>query len=264
MSAEPAARIALIHALEESIAPSHRAFAEEWPEAWCFDLTDSSLSHDRAAHGRLDGAIAGRIRALAAYAEAGEGHGGRTAGILFTCSAFGPAIDAARDLAGVPVLKPNEAAFCEAVDAGSRIGLVVTFVPSLASLEAELRATALALGRQVEIRSVLAEGALAALKAGDGAAHDRLAAEAARSLGEVDAVVLGQFSLARAAGEVRRATALPVITTPHSAVRALRKLCGAPHSSLSRSNGEGRNLSRHSRESGNDEGNGGGRGKAEG
>ena len=59
---------------------------------------------------------------------------------------------------------------------------------------------------------------------GDTATHDRLAAEAARARGDAgcDVVALAQFSLARAAPAVARAVPLPVLTTPASAVRALR------------------------------------------
>ncbi len=43
------ARIALIHALAESVAPSHAAFARIWPEAYAYDLLDTSLAVDREA-----------------------------------------------------------------------------------------------------------------------------------------------------------------------------------------------------------------------
>ncbi|MFM8615232.1 MAG: arylsulfatase, partial [Alphaproteobacteria bacterium] len=72
----------------------------------------------------------------------------------------------------------------------------------------------------------LAEGALAALDAGDLATHDRLAAEAARDLADCDAIALGQFSLARAKALVEQATGKPVLTTPDSAVLKLKRLLG--------------------------------------
>ena len=98
-----------------------------------------------------------------------------------------------------------------------RIALVATFAPTLASMPAEFP-------NDVEIVPVMVEGAMAALDRGDGDAHDRLAAEAvARAVTmPVDAVALSQFSLARAAEAVSRATSAPVLTTPVSAVRALR------------------------------------------
>ena len=79
----------------------------------------------------------------------------------------------------------------------------------------------------VRVVPKLAEGALAALDRGDAEAHDRLAAEAARDLAGCDAVALAQFSLARAAPAVAAATDRPVLTTPDSAVRKLRRALGA-------------------------------------
>lgn len=222
--ADAPVRIAVIHALEESLAPARMAFGEVWPEARCFDLLDTSLAVDRAERGVLDAAMMKRFQVLADYAASSEGVGGRTAGILFSCSAFGPAIDAVKARLSIPVLAPNEAAFADALDRGVSLGLVASFEPSLAALEAELRAMAGARGRPIVVKSALAVGALAALKRGDGETHDRLVAEAAASLGQADAVILGQFSLARARAAVERAGAVATFTTPDSAVKALKRL----------------------------------------
>lgn len=215
-------RIALIHALEESIAPIRKAFAEVWPEALCFDLLDTSLAVDLADAGELDAAMMARFQTLAAYMAGVTGKGGQAQAILFTCSAFGPAIEAVRQAQTIPVLRPNEAAFDKALDLGDRLGLVVTFAPSLPALTAELQAMAAARGRKITITPVLAEGALAALKAGDGATHDRLVAEACKHLAGLDALILGQFSLARAAPLLQLLFACPILTTPACAVEALR------------------------------------------
>jgi hypothetical protein len=74
---------------------------------------------------------------------------------------------------------------------------------------------------------MLAEGALAALDAGDVSTHDRLVAEAGARLADCDAVALGQFSLAHVAPMVAAVTGRPVFTTPGSAVRRLRHLLEA-------------------------------------
>jgi Asp/Glu/hydantoin racemase len=226
---EAPVRIALIHALEESIAPARAAFAERWPDAYCFDLLDTSLAVDLAIRGLLDKEIATRIRVLAEYAMSSSGMAGRTAAILFTCSAFGEAIEAVKAQTVLPVLRPNEAAFEEALKYGCRLGLVTSFEPSLASLREELCLAAAACGVEISIHTALAGGALTALKRGDAAGHDRLIADAAASLDPVDAVILGQFSMARARATVERRLQLPVITTPHSAVDALRRLVAAPN-----------------------------------
>lgn len=110
-------RIALIHALAHSVAPINHAFERDWPQASGMNLLDDSLSADLAMNGRgLDAAMHARFQALAQYAvDTGA------QGILFTCSAFGPCIEAvARRHAAIPVLKPNEAMVEEARKAGAR------------------------------------------------------------------------------------------------------------------------------------------------
>ena len=208
-----AVRVALVHALAHSVAPVAEAFERLWPQAERMNLLDDSLSADLArSPAGLDERMTQRFLALAEYV---LGTGAQ--GILFTCSAFGPCIDAVkRRWPDVPVLKPNEAMIGEAADAGKRIGLVASFAPTLASMPAEFPST-------LELRSVLAEGALDALNRGDVVTHDRLVANAAATLaGACDAIALAQFSLARAAPAVARRVGLPVLVTPDSAVRALK------------------------------------------
>ena len=206
-------RIALIHALRHSPPPIEAAFAALWPEARLMNLLDDSLSADLAREGTLTPAMGERFLTLARYAS-----GTGADGVLFSCSAFGPCIEAAaRDLAPLPVLKPNEAAIDEARAIGRRIGLLATFPGTLASMPPEFPAG-------LEVVPCLAAGALAALDAGDPARHDQLAAEAAMELAGCDVILLGQFSLARAAKAVAAATGLPVVTTPDSAVRRLKAL----------------------------------------
>src|ERR1700750_133491 len=134
-------RIALIHALKHSIAPIEASFARLWPAASLANLLDDTLSSDLAREGTLTPAMTERFLTLARYAASCGANG-----ILFTCSAFGPCIDAcARALAPMPVLKPNEAMIEEAIaQAGpsGRIGLLATFAPTLATMPAEFAAVA--------------------------------------------------------------------------------------------------------------------------
>ncbi|MBX9699436.1 MAG: arylsulfatase [Acetobacteraceae bacterium] len=223
-------RIALIHALRHSPPAIEAAFARAWPEPRLMNLLDDSLSADLARDGRLTPAMTERFLDLGRYAAATGADG-----ILFTCSAFGPCIEAvAGRHAPMPVLKPNEAMIEEACAAARevarqvgppgrrpRIGLLATFAPTLESMPPEFPA-------DVELVPALAEGALAAMDAGDPATHDRLAAEAARAVADCDVIALAQFSLARAAPAVAAATGRPVFTTPDSAVRKLRRLLLGP------------------------------------
>ncbi len=177
------------------------------------NLLDDSLSTDLARDGALTARMMERFLYLGKYAaDAGAD------GILFTCSAFGPCIEAvAKDLNPLPVLKPNEAMIEDAVATGGTVGLLATFAPTLESMPAEFPP-----GTRVVPQ--LAEGALAALDRGDPAEHDRLAVAAAMELADCDVIALAQFSLARAADTIAKATGRPVLTTPDSAVRQLRRL----------------------------------------
>jgi len=208
-------RVALIHALAHSIAPVNAELDHAWPGCVRMNLLDDSLSSDLAAsRDGLDDAMTARFIDLAEYA---IGTGVR--GILFTCSAFGPCIDAvARRFPDIPVLKPNEAMIADASRLGRRIGLVGSFAPTLVSMPAEFP-------EDVTVLPVLAEGALDALTLGDAQLHDRLVVQAAQRVAVkgCDVVALAQFSLARVASLVEHAVRVPVLTTVGSAVRLLRE-----------------------------------------
>lgn len=210
-------RIALIHAVVPAMAPVEAAFAERWPQAERISLLDDSLSGDRARDGDLTAAMSARIGALADYAMTIG-----TEAILYTCSAFGPAIEAVARRLTVPVLKPNEAMFEAALARGWRIGMIATFAPSVDGMEAEFGEAAAERGVEAKIETVLVEGALEALKAGDAETHNRLVAARAGELQHCDAVMLAHFSTSRARAAVEAVLALPVLTSPDAAVEKLR------------------------------------------
>ena len=208
-------RIALIHALQHSIAPINTAFARDWPDALRMNLLDDSLSADLAHDGGvLSEAMHQRFEALADYAFARDADA-----ILFTCSAFGSCIErVALKHAHSPVLKPNEAMIAEIAALGKPTGLIASFAPTLISMPPEFP-------QQVDLRTALVADAMRALDAGDTVAHDALVVAAAQNLAEQGAqtIALAQFSMSRAKNAVERATSLPVFTTPDSAIRLLRE-----------------------------------------
>ena len=212
------ARIALIHAVPMAIAPVAAAFDAQWPEAERINLLDDSLSVDRQRAGALTPAIAARIAALADYARACAADG-----ILYTCSAFGAAIEAVARASAIPVLKPNEAMFEDALATGRRIGMLATFPPSVAGMKAEFRAQAGTSG--ATIATICVPDAMAAAQRGDMATHNALLAAAAqRSEAQgFDALMLAQFSMAPACAAVQAVARCPVLTSPASAVRRLKQ-----------------------------------------
>jgi hypothetical protein len=209
-------RITLVHALKHSIVPIEASFAKWWPEARLMNLLDDSLSADLARDGKLTDAMSERFLSIGRYAASTGANG-----ILFTCSAFGPCIEAvAGAQAPMPVLKPNEAMIEQAAKSGRKVGLLSSFPPTLASMPREFPAS-------IELVPKLAEGAMAALDRGDRAEHDRLVVEASKDLRDCDVIALAQYSMAPAAGQVAQATGKAVLTTPDSAVMKLKAMLGA-------------------------------------
>jgi hypothetical protein len=227
---EPSApRIALIHATALAMAPIQSAFERHWPQARRMNLLDDSLSLDRAAAASLTPQMTRRFVDLARYAK-----GAGCQGILFTCSAFGPAIEAAADAVGIPTLKPNEAMFDEALalaaapapgqGAVARLGLIATFAASLPSMSEELLALAAQRGQRIELQTVFVPDAMQHLAQGQAELHHReIAAAAAAQLRGCKTWMLAQFSMAQAQPEVQRVVECPVLSSPDCAVLALKK-----------------------------------------
>src|SRR4051812_46038665 len=165
----PGPRVALIHATPLAVEPIQAAFIRHWPAAVRMNLLDDSLSTDRAAAGQLTEAMVTRFLDLTRYVVSTG-----CEGILFTCSAFGPAIEAAARIAGRPTPKPNEAMFEQALSvkprgAALKAGLLATFETSLPSMAGEMEAMAQARGIGVDLRSVFVPFAMADLAHGHAA-----------------------------------------------------------------------------------------------
>lgn len=217
-----AKRIFLIHATPVAIAPINEAFARLWPEAELCNLLEDSLSRDLRSAGSVTAALKYRFLELAQYArEAGAD------GILFTCSAFGEAIDACKAAMDIPVLKPNEAMLEEALGHGDRVALLATFAPAIDSMAQELQQAAGAQGRAVALQHAVCPAAIEALHQGDASRHDQLISEMIPPLADVDVICFAQFSMTSAAPSCAELTRTPILTTPDSAVLKIKRLVSA-------------------------------------
>jgi len=214
-------RIGIVHATRLSIEPLEAAFGRHWPKAPRTHLLDDSLLQDRRAAGKLTPALYARIAALANHS---YDSGARF--ILFSCSAFGPAIEAARSQMDVPVLKPYEAMVEAALDAGSRVVALSTFQPTLGELSQEVEAVAAKRGIKLQLRTHAAEAALPALEAGRADEHDQITAKAAEQFEDCDALMLAQYSTASAARLIRAVPGRKVLTSPDTAVELLKRWLG--------------------------------------
>lgn len=210
-------RIVLIHAVAAAVEPIADAFAQAWPEANLVNLLDDSLSPDRAREKRLSQDMEKRISGLADYAVS---IGAR--GILYTCSAFGPAIKKTSRRLEIPVLRPNEAMFENALQCGNRVHMLATFQPSIESMEEEFRALANERNISATMTTTYVPDALDALITGNAKLHNELIGDYAKRSPPCDCLVLAHFSTSRALEAASKVSSVPVLTSPMSAVMKLR------------------------------------------
>ncbi|HYK15714.1 MAG TPA: aspartate/glutamate racemase family protein [Burkholderiales bacterium] len=212
-------KIYLIHAADVAMPPIVASFRANWPQARIVNLLEDGLMNDLAADGRLTAAMTERFVQIGHYCVKAAADA-----ILFTCSAFGPAIEECRRQVAIPVLKPNEAMYEQLVAKSGTVSLLATFQPSLPSMLAEIAALAKQEGTNVTVRPHLVEGALAALQDNRPDDHNRLIAETAAKQQGCDAIALAQFSMAAARTLAASFTTTPILTTPDSAVAKLKIL----------------------------------------
>lgn len=216
MSAAP--KIFLCHAAAVAIDPIVDSFRVNWPQARLANLLEESWMPDLAADGKLTDTMIERFVMIGHYCvKAGAD------AILFTCSAFGPAIDEVRRQLNIPVLKPNEAMYEQLVAKNCSASLLATFPPSIPSMVSEIKETAKAAGTKIKLDTFLVDGALAALQNNNPAEHNRLIADmAARQ--QCDVIAFAQFSMAPALRLAAERVKTPILTTPDSAVAKLKAM----------------------------------------
>jgi hypothetical protein len=222
-------RIALIHATALAIAPVNDAFARLWPQATLMNLLDDSLSADHARNnGALTEPMRQRFIQLAHYAK-----GTGCNAILFTCSAFGPAIEGAATSVGMVCMKPNEAMFDQALALCSNdsdtAALIATFEPSLAPMAQEFAAVAAQSPGQRQLSQHFVPDAMALLAQGQASKHHELIAQKAAQIPARRVLMLAQFSMAAAKHAVEKLVSshTTVLTSPDCAVLALQQKLGA-------------------------------------
>jgi Asp/Glu/hydantoin racemase len=207
-------RVAFIHTVAALVERFRPRFQSELPGTDCVHMLDESVLQDLMRAGP-SASITRRVAGLAMLAaDAGADL------IVFTCSSTSPAIDAARRLVDVPILKIDDPLYELAAQEPGRVGLVCTTSSTVEPSRALLAEHAVRSGQAIGIRSTLCGAAFEALLAGRRDEHDRLVVEAAAAIApEVDRIVLAQASLAHLAGSLEERLKMPVMASPELMVR---------------------------------------------
>ena len=212
-------RVVCVHTAMALVEPMTKIFKEILPEVKLNHIADDSLIQEVIANNKVTPAV--RRRLLANYLAAADSG----ADVIFNCcSSVGDVADLGNEIAPVPVFRIDYPMAMEAVTSAKRIAVISTLSTTLDPTRRLLERCAKEAGKEVVLVDGLADGAFAAGQSGDGETHDRLIAEAAMKIAdEVDLFVLAQGSMARMEKKLTEMTGKPVLSSPVSGVKGLRK-----------------------------------------
>jgi Asp/Glu/hydantoin racemase len=214
-------RLFLLHTMpfvmDKIIGPLERAFLEEHPGVEIQTMLDTSLLSDTMRDGRVSEITAAR---LLGYVQAAERAGGDL--LLLTCTSMGEGMAHVREFSALPTLCITEPMVAEALDLGTRIGIVGTVPTSPAQIIEPLLAEAKRRGLgpdDLAISVEVVEEAFAARGRGDTDEHDRLVSDAVGALARghrLDCILFAQASMS---GTRFEDPGVPVLTLGASAFR---------------------------------------------
>jgi Asp/Glu/hydantoin racemase len=213
-------KIAFLHTLPAIAATFHKLALELFPAGVeILHVADEMLLKVVLAQGGLSPFIHRRVAGhVAAAEEAGASL------VQVTCSSISPCVETSRPMVGIPVLKIDDPMVERALALGERIGVAATAPTTLKPTTELIWRKAQESGRTVQVDPLLAEGAYAAMFAGDQALHDRIVSEMILQLvSRNDVVLLAQASMARVLDGLDPAQVTrPVLTSPRLAVERAR------------------------------------------
>jgi len=194
-------------------------FLEDNPGVSIINIMDDSLLSESLEHG---GATTAVINRLIHYIMAAEKAGADVA--MVTSTTVGEASRAARAFMSIPVFNIDEPMAKEAVTKGSTLGIIATVPTSAPATQKLLEYEAGEIGTKLTIKTAINKQAFDFLQKGDVDRHDELVKEEIdRMAQEVDAIVLGQISLAR----VRHDPPVPMLQVGHSGFAEAKRLLDA-------------------------------------
>lgn len=216
-------RVACIHTVYSVIA----SFTDQLRQGLGEDvkihtLYDDFLATDPADTGRFSVINHNRLR-LDMQAQALTG----ADIIVVSCSTLSPSVRLLRPEFNVPVVAIDDAMVREAVEKGSRIGLLATANSTVKPSHSALLAAAKAAGKDVDVQIICDEDAIRALKAGDKQTHDRMVLELAERFTDRDVIVLAQASMAHMEQAVQARTGILTLSSPARCIAEIKGILEA-------------------------------------
>jgi len=213
--------LGLIHTSATLVPVFQKLCTDYLPGVNVFNIVDDSLIKDVIAKNQMTNLTARRV---VNYVGSAELAGADL--IMVTCSSIGAAVEASAELTGVPVLRVDQPMADLAVKTGKRVGVIATLPTTLGPTSDLVKRRALAADKEIELTSVLCEGAFEALMGGNPEKHDEMVAKALTDLSsKVDVIVLAQASMARVVDTLPEdAKKVPILSSPALAVQHIAEL----------------------------------------
>lgn len=208
-----------IHTSLALMSPLGKLFAEMLPQVRVVNIIDDSLLADVRVAGCLTPSVTRRIIGYGVLAQSAGADA-----IFNCCSSVGEAADMLGRTVDIPVVKIDGRMAEIAVLRGPRVGVIATLPTTLEPTVRLIENQAGLLGKSLEVRRYLVEGAFDVLMSGNGQKHDNMVlADIERASAENDVVVLAQGSMARLATALDGKSPVSVLSSPRLGVEALRE-----------------------------------------
>lgn len=173
--------------------PFAKPFMEENPDIEVFNICDDSLLVDTLKNGDMPNDVAAR---LINYVFCAEKAG--ASAVMLTCTSVSEVAKYARRFAGIPVFSIVEPMIKQAVNGGSKIGVIGTLPTSPLAIVPLLEEQAKSVGKNIQIVTKVVEGAYDILISGNVKKHDDMVnLELKKFAKEVDVIVFAQISMSR-------------------------------------------------------------------
>ena len=217
-------RIGVISPMALVVPDIEDGFRELWPQAQVGHTIDDMIYFDYIGRDRIyTPEIHARVTSLV-----DQNAKGNPAAMLFTGSVFGAPIEEIRPRYKMPLLTAFDGLVEAAFKAGSRFGIITTSPWSRDDLMRDLSRYAKAHGKTFTARSEVREDARKVILAEKNREkHDLMLAETAKGMEDVDALLLGQFSLSLAYHKIAKVPGRQVLTTTRTAIEKLKQVVGA-------------------------------------
>jgi Asp/Glu/hydantoin racemase len=215
-------RLFMLHTMpfvmDKIIGPLEREFLKDHADVEIQTMLDTSLLADTMTAGKVTPVTAAR---LLSYVQEAERAGASM--LLLTCTSMGAGMAHVREFSSLPTLCITEPLVKEALDLGTRVGIIGTVPTSPAQIIEPLLVEAGRRGLGPDDLSIAIEVVEAAFQArgrGDTETHDKLVSEAAAKLArehELDSIIFAQASMS---ATVPDDPGVPVLKLGPSAFRA--------------------------------------------